>query len=110
MEQGWSRDTLVKRIQNRAHERQGVAVTNFATTLPEAHAAIAQGLLTDPYIFDFLTLDEPFHERELETGLIQKRGLRVTGDNPEPRPEIPLGIGARGAEGGGRPWVFRLMI
>lgn len=27
--------------------------------------------LKDPYIFDFLTLEEPFHERELETGLIR---------------------------------------
>ncbi len=57
-------------IKNRAHERQGTAITNFANTLPEAHAAIAQGLLKDPYIFDFLTLEEPFHERELETGLL----------------------------------------
>jgi hypothetical protein len=28
------------------------------------------GILKDPYIFDFLTLEEPFHERELETGLL----------------------------------------
>ncbi len=68
--QGWGRDTLVIQIKNRAHERQGSAVTNFAHTLPEAHAAIAQGLLKDPYLFDFLTLEEPFHERELETGLL----------------------------------------
>src|SRR4030042_3831096 len=27
--------------------------------------------LKDPYIFDFLTLEEPFHERELETSLIR---------------------------------------
>jgi hypothetical protein len=27
--------------------------------------------LKDPYIFDFLTLDEPFHERELETELVR---------------------------------------
>ncbi len=46
------------------------AVTNFATTLPEIHASLAQGLLKDPYLFDFLTLEEPFHERELETGLL----------------------------------------
>jgi predicted nuclease of restriction endonuclease-like (RecB) superfamily len=71
LEQGWSRDTLTLQIKNRAHERQGAAITNFATTLPEAHAAIAQGLLKDPYLFDFLTLEEPFHERELETGLLQ---------------------------------------
>jgi predicted nuclease of restriction endonuclease-like (RecB) superfamily len=71
LEQGWSRDTLIVQIKNRAHERQGTAITNFATALPEAHAAIAQGLLKDPYLFDFLTLEEPFHERELETGLVQ---------------------------------------
>lgn len=70
LEQGWSRDTLTVQIKNRAHERQGTAITNFATTLPEAHAALAQGLLKDPYLFDFLTLEEPFHERELETGLL----------------------------------------
>ena len=70
LEQGWPRDTLLIQIKNRAHERHGAAVTNFATTLPEAHAAIAQGLLKDPCLFDFLTLEEPFHERELETGLL----------------------------------------
>lgn len=70
IEQGWSRDTLVVQIKSRAHERQGGAVTNFANTLPSVHADIARGLLKDPYIFDFLTLEEPFHERELETGLL----------------------------------------
>ncbi len=67
-EQGWSRETLTVQIKNRAHERQSGAVTNFATTLPEVHAALASGLLKDPYLFDFLTMAEPFHERELETG------------------------------------------
>ena len=70
LEQGWTHDILTLQIENLAHERQGAAITNFATTLPEAHAAIAQGLLKDPYLFDFLTLEEPFHERELETGLL----------------------------------------
>ena len=69
-EQGWSRETLTVQIKNRAHERQSGAVTNFATTLPEVHAALASGLLKDPYLFDFLTMAEPFHERELETGLL----------------------------------------
>lgn len=71
VEQGWSRDTLTTQIKNRAHECQGAAITNFERTLPDAHATIAQGLLKDPYLFDFLTLEEPFHERELETGLLQ---------------------------------------
>jgi predicted nuclease of restriction endonuclease-like (RecB) superfamily len=69
LEQGWSREALTLQIKNRAHERQGTAVTNFSTTLPDVHATIAQGLLKDPYLFDFLTLEEPFHERELELGL-----------------------------------------
>ncbi|MFM7203317.1 MAG: DUF1016 N-terminal domain-containing protein [Myxococcota bacterium] len=70
LDQGWSRDTLIVQIKNRAHERQGAAVSNFGATLPLAHASLAQGLLRDPYLFDFLTLEEPFHERELETGLL----------------------------------------
>lgn len=70
LEQGWSRDTLILQIKNGVHQRQGTAITNFTTTLPEAHASLAQGLLKDPYLFDFLTLAEPFHERELETGLL----------------------------------------
>jgi len=70
LEQGWSRDTLTAQIKTRAHERQGGAVTNFPATLPEVHASLAQSLLKDPYLFDFLTLEEPFHERELETGLL----------------------------------------
>lgn len=71
VEQGWTRDTLTAQIKSRLHERQGTAITNFDRTLPEPHAAIAQSLLKDPYLFDFFTLEEPFHERELETGLLQ---------------------------------------
>jgi predicted nuclease of restriction endonuclease-like (RecB) superfamily len=71
LQEGWSRDTLISQIKNRAHERQGSAITNFDRTLPAPHASIAQSLLKDPYLFDFLTLEEPFHERELETGLLQ---------------------------------------
>lgn len=70
LEQGWSRDTLTVQIKNRAHERQGGAVTNFEQTLPSAHAEIAGQLLKDPYVFDFLTMAEPFQERELEVGLL----------------------------------------
>lgn len=70
LEQGWSRATLTAQIKNRAHERQGGAVTNFDRTLSPAHAEIANQLLKDPYVFDFLTLAEPFQERELEVGLL----------------------------------------
>jgi len=71
IEQGWSRDILLHMINGRAHERQGKTVHNFDTRLPSPQSHLVQQALKDPYIFDFLTLEEPFHERELETGLIR---------------------------------------
>lgn len=70
-EHGWSRDVLSLQIQSRAHERHGKAVTNFQRTLPAPQSDLAGQLLKDPYVFDFLTLEKPFHERELETGLLR---------------------------------------
>lgn len=68
---GWSRNVLLLMIESAAHRRQGHAVTNFDQLLPTPQSDLARQALKDPYIFDFLTLEEPFHERELETGLIQ---------------------------------------
>ena len=70
LEHGWSKDWLAEQLKHNAHKRQGKAVTNFVTHLPAPQSALAQESLKDPYIFDFLTLEEPFHERELETGLV----------------------------------------
>ena len=71
IEQGWSRDTLATMIRKKAYERHGQAVCNFSTRLPSPQSELASQMLKDPYLFDFLTLEEPFHERELETGLIR---------------------------------------
>jgi len=68
---GWSRNVLALAIDRRAHQRQGKAITNFADLLPSPQSDLAVQTLKDPYVFDFLTLEEPFHERELETGLVQ---------------------------------------
>lgn len=68
---GWSRNILAMRIQAQTHARQGKARSNFALTLPEHQSDLVQQTLKDPYIFDFLTLTEPFHERELETELVR---------------------------------------
>jgi predicted nuclease of restriction endonuclease-like (RecB) superfamily len=70
-ENGWSRDVLSLQIDSHAHKRQGKAVTNFERTLPSPQSDLAAQLLKDPYIFDFLTLEKPFQERELETGLLR---------------------------------------
>lgn len=63
-EEGWSHDWLVAQIKRRAHERQARAVTNFADRLPLPASALAQDALKDPYIFDFLTLEEPSRKRD----------------------------------------------
>lgn len=68
---GWSRNILALMIDARLHERQGQATTNFATHLPAPQSDFVQQTLKDPYLFDFLTLEEPFHERELESGLVR---------------------------------------
>jgi YhcG PDDEXK nuclease domain len=52
------------------HLRAGQAASNFSLRLPAPGSALVQQTLKDPYLFDFLTINEPFHERELETGLI----------------------------------------
>lgn len=71
IEHGWSRDTLAAMIKSKAHERHGKAVSNFTARLPSPQSELARQLLKDPYLFDFLTIEEPFHERELETGLVR---------------------------------------
>jgi predicted nuclease of restriction endonuclease-like (RecB) superfamily len=67
----WSRDVLALQIKNRLHERQGKAVTNFAFTLPEPMSDLAQQTLKDPYVFDFLTMTKPYHEKDIENQLVQ---------------------------------------
>ncbi len=71
MTEGWSRDSLMQMIKNNAFERQASAVSNFDDRLPEIQSNLAQQTLKDPYVFDFLTLSEPFKERELETELLK---------------------------------------
>ena len=69
---GWSRNVLALQIDARAHARHGKGVSNFAALLPAPQSDLAQQTLKDPYIFDFLTLSEPFRERKLETQLVSQ--------------------------------------
>lgn len=71
IEKGWSRNVLQLMIEGSARDRQGKAITNFQMRLPPPQSDLAQQTLKDPYLFDFLTIDKPFREREIETGLVQ---------------------------------------
>jgi predicted nuclease of restriction endonuclease-like (RecB) superfamily len=69
IEHGWSRNVLAAQIASGLVHRQGRAATNFERTLPPAQSDLARELLKDPYTFDFLTLAEKCHERDLERAL-----------------------------------------
>jgi predicted nuclease of restriction endonuclease-like (RecB) superfamily len=62
---------MVMQIELLLHERQGQAVTNFKEKLPSPQSDLAHYTLKDPYIFDFLSLGEAAHEREVEKELVK---------------------------------------
>jgi predicted nuclease of restriction endonuclease-like (RecB) superfamily len=70
-EHGWSRGILAMQIESRLFHRQGKAINNFATTLPPLLSDLAQQTLKDPYLFDFLSVGDEAHEREVERELVQ---------------------------------------
>ena len=71
IENGWSRDVLSSMIKSKLHERNRSLVHNFDAKLSNLQSELVKQTLKDPYIFDFLTLTEPFVERELELELIK---------------------------------------
>ena len=70
VEYGWSRNILVLQIKSALHKREGKSLTNFHRTLPPPGSDLAEQILKDPYNFDFLTVAEDAHEREIERGLL----------------------------------------
>lgn len=71
IENQWSREALSNQIKSKLHERKGKAISNFSNTLSNSFSALAQETLKDPYIFDFLTLDTEYKEKDIENQLIQ---------------------------------------
>jgi len=72
IEYGWSRNVLVHQIEGDLYHRKGKAITNFNRTLPSPQSDLAQEVLKNPYVFDFLGLTEDIRERELEKQLISR--------------------------------------
>lgn len=71
VEHGWSRNVMVAQIEMGLYERKGKAITNFAAKLPKPESEMAQQVLKDPYILDFLGLQEDFLEREMEEAIVK---------------------------------------
>ena len=69
---GWGRNVLAVQIKSDAHKRLGSAATsNFDECLPPPDSDLAQQVVKDPYVLDFMSLGQDFRERELETGLVK---------------------------------------
>lgn len=74
IEQGWSRLTLERYIEEALYQRQAISSTkasNYLSRLPSPQSMLAQELLKQPYNFDFLGLHDEAHEREIEHASIQ---------------------------------------
>ncbi len=70
IQNNWSRNILAIQMETKLHERQGAAITNFEQTLSKPQSDLARETLKDPYIFDFLTLENNVQELELERQLV----------------------------------------
>jgi len=66
----WSRDTLALNLKTNLYARDAKGINNFQNTLPLPLSDLAIQTIKDPYVFDFLTFDKPFIERDIENKLI----------------------------------------
>ncbi len=69
IENNWSRSVLIHQFESNLFDRQGKAINNFELTLPPYQSELANELLKDPYIFDFITIKEKADERNIENQL-----------------------------------------
>ena len=70
---GWSRSILEMQIESGLYDRQAVSskkITNYHEHLPTPQSDLANEILKDPYNFDFLTIQDDAHEREIENALV----------------------------------------
>ncbi len=70
VENGWSRAMLLNILDTKLYERKGKAITNFRNTLPQLNSDLAQEITRDPYSFDFISLRNPYNEKQLKDALI----------------------------------------
>ncbi len=72
LKNGWGRNMLSIQIDNDYHLRIGSSNNNFENTLPALDSDLVNYTIKDPYIFDFLSLQNEYKEKELENAMINK--------------------------------------
>ena len=70
IENNWSRNVLVSQIESNLVKRVGGALNNFSVTLPAPQSDLANEVLKNPYVLDFIVSSEKMQERDLENALI----------------------------------------
>ena len=73
VEMGWSSNALKIQIETNLYSRQisNNKVNNFTATLPAPQSDLANYLLKDPYIFDFIPFKADMVERDIEQALVK---------------------------------------
>lgn len=69
---GWSRDTMLSKIDNGYMAAVGKSINNFETTLPDFDSDLAKYTFKDPYNFSFIETMTLHHERDLEKQLASR--------------------------------------
>ncbi len=69
---GWNKNMLTIQIENNYHLRIGNSSNNFKLSLPKTTSSLANNIIKDPYIFDFISLKTNYKEKDLEKAMLEK--------------------------------------
>ncbi len=69
---GWGRAMLIHQIEYGYHLRIGKSDNNFEIVLPKNDSDLANYIIKDPYIFDFISLKNEYKEQELKNAMVNK--------------------------------------
>ena len=74
LEQGWSSNVLSHQVENGLYGRQVLVekTTNYKTQLGNPLGELAEEIIKDPYVFDFIPSAAPLLERDLEDALVSQ--------------------------------------
>ena len=69
---GWSRNVLSLQIDSAFHKRIGNSNNNFKLLLPPKDSDLVNSTIKDPYLFEFISLNNNYKEQELEYKMVSK--------------------------------------
>lgn len=70
IENGWSRAMLLNFIDTNLYEREGKAISNFESALPDPMSDLAQAITKDPYNFAFAGITGKYNETQLKKAML----------------------------------------